>query len=129
MMEAEYYALEGSSIPRYTSSIRSRMDLMSRAQTDALTASTAEMDGLSNRLKLYAGNVALAILILGFMIAWAVTRSIVKPIGELKRALLYLGRGVPLAHEVEPTPDEIGEMALAVNRGLVRVNLMRITSH
>ena len=128
MMEAEYYALEGSSIPRYTSSIRSRMDLMSRAQTDALTASTAEMDGLSNRLKLYAGNVALAILILGFMIAWAVTRSIVKPIGELKRALLYLGRGVPLAHEVEPTPDEIGEMALAVNRLAAGLNRTRAFS-
>ena len=90
MMEAEYYALDGSSIPSYTTSIRNRMDAMSLAQTDALTSSTAEMDELSNRLKLYAGNVALAILILGFMIAWAVTRSIVKPIGELKRALLYL---------------------------------------
>ncbi len=116
MMEAEYYALDGSSIPRYTASIRKRMDTMSLAQTDALTASTAEMDLLSNRLKLYAGNVALGILILGFLIAWAVTRSIVRPIGELKRALLYLGRGVPLANEVEPTSDEIGEMAHAVNR-------------
>jgi serine phosphatase RsbU (regulator of sigma subunit)/HAMP domain-containing protein len=116
MMEAEYYALDGSSIPLYTASIRKRMDTMSLAQTDALTASTAEMDLLSNRLKLYAGNVALGILILGFLIAWAVTRSIVRPIGELKRALLYLGRGVPLASEVEPTSDEIGEMAHAVNR-------------
>jgi len=116
MMEAEYYALDGSSIPLYTASIRKRMDAMSLAQTDALTASTAEMDLLSNRLKLYAGNVALGILILGFLIAWAVTRSIVRPIGELKRALLYLGRGVPLAKEVEPTSDEIGEMAHAVYR-------------
>lgn len=116
MMEAEYYALDGSSIPQYTSSIRERMDVMSLAQTDALMASTTQMDELSNRLKLYAGNVALAILILGFLIAWAVTRSIVRPISELKRALLYLGRGVPLANKVEPTADEIGEMALAVNR-------------
>ena len=69
MMEAEYYALDGSSIPRYTTSIRNRMDAMSLAQTDALTASTAEMDQLSNRLKLYAGNVALAILILGLLMA------------------------------------------------------------
>jgi serine phosphatase RsbU (regulator of sigma subunit) len=101
---------------------------MSLAQTDALTASTAQMDELSNRLKLYAGNVALGILILGFMIAWVVTRSIVRPIGELKRALLYLGRGVPLANEVEATADEIGEMALAVNRLAAGLNRTRAFS-
>lgn len=116
MMDAEYYALDGSSIPMYTSSIRQRMDFLSKAQTDALTSSTARMEEMGNQLELYAGNVALAILILGFVIAWAVTRSITGPIQELKRALLYMGRGAPLAEEVRVTRDEIGEMALAVNR-------------
>ncbi|MFZ8835873.1 MAG: PP2C family protein-serine/threonine phosphatase [Flavobacteriales bacterium] len=116
MMDAEYYALDGSTIPLYTVSIRDRMDRLATAQTDALSASTSRMDSLSNQLKLYAGNVALAILVLGFIIAWSVTRSIVNPIRELKRALLYLGRGVPLDREVKARHDEIGEMAIAVNR-------------
>ena len=61
MMDAEYYALDGSSIPQFTGSIRMRMDRMSKAQTDALSASTTQMDALSNQLKWYAGNVALGI--------------------------------------------------------------------
>ena len=55
-------------------------------------------------------------MILGLIIAWWVTRSIVRPIGELKRALIYMGRGAPLNKKVEATGDEIGEMAVAVNR-------------
>ena len=116
MMDAEYYALDGSSIPAFTESIRRHMDAMSQAQTDALSASTAQMDHLGTQLQWYAGNVALGILILGFLIAWWVTRSIVGPIGELKRALIYMGRGAPLEKIVEATGDEIGEMAIAVNR-------------
>ena len=116
MMDAEYYALDGSSIPSFTESIRRHMDAMSQAQTDALSASTAQMDQLGTQLQWYAGNVALGILVLGFLIAWWVTRSIVTPIGELKRALIYMGRGAPLEKKVEATGDEIGEMAVAVNR-------------
>ncbi|HBP45529.1 MAG TPA: hypothetical protein DD635_06470 [Flavobacteriales bacterium] len=116
MMDAEYYALDGSSIPAFTESIRRHMDAMSQAQTNALRTSTAQMDAMGSQLQLYAGNVALGILILGLLIAWWVTRSIVRPIGELKRALIYMGRGAPLEKKVESSGDEIGEMAVAVNR-------------
>ena len=125
MMDAEYHALDGSSIPLFTGSIRNRMDRMSKAQTDALSASTTQMDALSDQLKWYAGNVALGILVLGFAIAWGVTRSIVKPVLELKRALLYLGRGAPLDQAIEATADEIGEMAVAVNRLADGINRTR----
>ena len=116
IMDAEYYALDGSSIPSFTESIRRHMDAMSQAQTDALSASTTQMDELGTQLQWYAGNVALGILVLGFLIAWWVTKSIVRPIGELKRALIYMGRGAPLEKKVEAGGDEIGEMAIAVNR-------------
>ena len=52
MMDAEYNALDGSSIPLFTGSIRNRMDRMSKAQTDALSASTTQMDAKSTFIKL-----------------------------------------------------------------------------
>lgn len=115
-MDAEYYALDGSSLPTYNEVIRHRLDRLTHAQTASLTNSTAKMEGLGDRLRFYAGNVALLVLILGILIAWAVTRSIVRPLQQLKRALLYMGRGIPPDAHVPASSDEIGEMATAVNR-------------
>ena len=115
-MDAEYYALDGSSLPELTDQIRSHLDHLTSAQTEALRNSTARMAQLGNRLRLYAGNVALGVLILGILVAYFVTRSITVPVRELKRALLYMGRGVTPESPVRVRRDEIGEMALAVNR-------------
>lgn len=78
--------------------------------------SMARMDELSSRLRLYAGNVAVGVLMLGIVIAYLVTRSILTPVRDLKRTLLYMGRGVQPEKPVRVSPDEIGEMASAVNR-------------
>ncbi len=115
-MDAEYYALDGSSLPQLTGQIRRHLDRLTTAQTAALRDSTARMAQLGNRLRLYAGNVALGVLVLGAIIAYFVTRSITTPVRELKRALLYMGRGVPPEAPVRVRKDEIGEMALAANR-------------
>lgn len=115
-MDAEYYALDGSSLPKLTSQIRNHLDLLTTAQTESLRASTARMAQLGNRLRLYAGNVALGVLILGILVAYFVTRSITVPVKALKKALLYMGRGVPPEAPVAVRGDEIGEMALAANR-------------
>lgn len=115
-MDAEYYALDGSSLPELTDQIRTHLDHLTSAQTEALRSSTARMAQLGNRLRLYAGNVALGVLILGILVAYFVTRSITVPVRELKRALLYMGRGVTPESPVRVRRDEIGEMALAVNR-------------
>lgn len=115
-MDAEYYALDGSSLPKLTSQIRNHLDRLTTAQTESLRASTARMAQLGNRLRLYAGNVALGVLILGILIAYFVTRSITVPVKALKKALLYMGRGVPPEAPVTVRGDEIGEMALAANR-------------
>lgn len=115
-MDAEYYALDGSSLPKLTSQIRNHLDRLTTAQTESLRASTARMAQLGNRLRLYAGNVAMGVLILGILIAYFVTRSITVPVKALKKALLYMGRGVPPEAPVAVRGDEIGEMALAANR-------------
>jgi serine phosphatase RsbU (regulator of sigma subunit)/HAMP domain-containing protein len=115
-MEAEYLALEGSSLQVLTLAIRVQLDALAAAQTESLAASAVRLEQLGDRLRLYAGQVALGVLVLGIAIAWAVTRSIVRPVRLLKRVLLQLGRGVPPSAAVPVGRDEVGEMADAVNR-------------
>jgi serine phosphatase RsbU (regulator of sigma subunit) len=49
------------------------------------------------------------------LIATFTTRSIVRPIHNLKKMLLDLGRGIIPKDSMEPSDDEVGEMALALN--------------
>jgi len=57
------------------------------------------------------------LLILGtVLIATVTTISITKPVQELKRILLSLGRGVFPQEEINPSNDEIGEMSIAMNQ-------------
>ena len=74
------------------------------------------MEALGAQLTMYAGRVAWVVVILGIALGVIVTRSIVQPVKELKRALLHMGRGVLPDQSVRVTPDEIGDMAVAVNR-------------
>lgn len=89
---------------------------LNAANRELTRLSMARMDELSSRLRLYAGNVAVGVLMLGIVIATLVTRSILTPVRDLKRTLLYMGRGVQPDQPVKVGPDEIGEMANAVNR-------------
>ena len=116
MMDAEYYALEGSSLPLFTQRIRDRLDKLTKSQNASLLASTGRMEQLGENLNTYAGSVALLVLILGIIVGLAVTRSILIPVRQLKRAVLYMGQGKEPDGPVPITPDEIGDMAVAVNR-------------
>jgi serine phosphatase RsbU (regulator of sigma subunit) len=49
------------------------------------------------------------------LIATFTTRSIVKPVHNLRDTLLVLGRGEQPDHKAKVTDDEIGEMSLALN--------------
>ncbi|HXA01520.1 MAG TPA: SpoIIE family protein phosphatase, partial [Cytophagaceae bacterium] len=54
----------------------------------------------------------------GMLIAYLITRSIVKPVQRLRIMLLSLGRGIFPRDEIEYRNDEIGDMSIALN-GLV----------
>ena len=123
VMEAEGYALEGAELSAYTSRVQRRLEQLTRAQNEALRKHTAQMEQLGGQLTMYAGRVAWFVIILGIVLGIVVTRSIVQPVKELKRALLHMGRGVLPEKQVRVTRDEIGDMAVAVNRlseGLAR---------
>jgi serine phosphatase RsbU (regulator of sigma subunit)/HAMP domain-containing protein len=117
VIEAEAYT-EGRNapLPRFTALVQNRLDGLTRLHSEALRQNTNQMEVLGDRLTHYAGRMAWGVLFLGVALAVMVTRSIVKPIRELKRALLYMGRGVLREEKIRVTPDEVGDMAMAVNR-------------
>jgi serine phosphatase RsbU (regulator of sigma subunit)/CHASE3 domain sensor protein len=57
----------------------------------------------------------IALVVGSMLIATFTTRSIVRPIQNLKRMLLMLGRGVIPKHKMEISNDEIGDMSIALN--------------
>ena len=123
VMEAERYAVDGGELERFTAAVQQRLYTLTEAQNESLRQHTTQMDELGNQLAMVAGRVAWFVLILGIVLGVVVTRSIVQPVKELKRALYHMGRGVLPPGDVRVTPDEIGDMALAVNRlsqGLAR---------
>ena len=103
-------------LPGVYAAIDEALLALSQANRELTRESMERMDQLSSRLRLYAGNVAIGVLMLGIVIAYLVTRSILVPVRDLKRTLLYMGRGVQPEAPVKVSPDEIGEMANAVNR-------------
>ena len=122
-MQAQDYAMEGAELQTYTARVKSRLARLTATQNAALRSRTARMEELGAQLTMYAGRVAWVVVILGIALGVIVTRSIVQPMKELKRALLHMGRGVLPDRKVRVTSDEIGDMALAVNRlaeGLAR---------
>lgn len=57
----------------------------------------------------------IALVVGSMLIATFTTRSIVRPIQNLKRMLLMLGRGVIPKHKMDISNDEIGDMSIALN--------------
>lgn len=115
-MEAEGYTDDGAELEIYTERVKSRLAGLTSSQNAALRSRTTKMEALGAQLTMYAGRVAWVVVILGIALGVIVTRSIVQPVKELKRALLHMGRGVLPDQSVRVTPDEIGDMAVAVNR-------------
>ncbi len=116
MMQVDYLLLKGEGVDYCTQEVEEQVNNMLKAKRERLTAATTELDALSDRLTFLAGNISIFILIAGLLIAFLVSRSIVKPVSYLKRTLLYLGKGIYPPGTVKVTADEIGDMAFAVNR-------------
>lgn len=113
---ATEYVKGEANLPTYLSRFRVDVDVLKAHQLAALTASTARLQQVGALLGRDAGRIAFVVLVLGVLISLAVTRSITRPIRDLRRTLLYMGRGIQPERPVPVTPDEIGEMAEAVNR-------------
>lgn len=61
--------------------------------------------------------LALLVLVVGtLVIALFTTRSITRPVTQLKGILINLGKGIFPKQKIDPSNDEIGEMSVAMNQ-------------
>lgn len=95
------------------------MDLLSDLITDQQNLakeSTKRMNLSFSELQLIVRLLGIALTIGGILIAFFTVRSIVRPVSQLKRLLLQMGRGIIPTEKIKPRNDEIGEMSQALNQ-------------
>ena len=92
------------------------LDGLIQKQQRIISENTSLNKQASDELKRNLKIIFLFVLILGVAIAFLTIRSILVPIKDLRRILLYLGKGKYPQHDIAINDDEIGEMAFAVNR-------------
>lgn len=122
-MKVQYQFLEGESLDLINKNIDKHTTNLLSAQRENLSRVTQEINTLSDRLQLIVGNLAIFVLVFGIIIAVLVSRSITRPISDLKKTLLYLGKGIYPKKNMKVMDNEIGDMAFAVNRltdGLIK---------
>ncbi len=76
---------------------------------------TQEMFDSFNTLQSIVTFLGIALVLGGILIAVFTTRSITKPIHDLKKMLLSMGLGILPNERIQPRQDEIGEMGNALN--------------
>ncbi|CAG5086246.1 SpoIIE family protein phosphatase [Parvicella tangerina] len=99
-----------------THELREKKESESAQQKETMNVKFTETsDGFSFLFKLII--VALFVLVVGTMIiALFTTRSITRPVTQLKGILINLGKGIFPKQKVDPSNDEIGEMSIAMNQ-------------
>ncbi len=115
-MQAKFKLVEGEGIPTNHLEFSGHVDYLlthfDQQESYARTHMGTSFYDLSNLL-------FWLILILfgsGVFIAIVVIRSITLPVNQLKKTLLYLGKGIYPSSPIRVSNDEIGDMAFAVNR-------------
>lgn len=112
---ARDYAEEGGVIDVQASEILFNLENLTLVIRKNTERESQEMLSSFDTLKAYLFNFGIMLILGGVLIALLTGRSIVKPVQELKRALVSLGRGVIPEKHVKTTNDEIGEMSDALN--------------
>jgi serine phosphatase RsbU (regulator of sigma subunit)/HAMP domain-containing protein len=115
-MSAEQYFIDGGQIPMVYEEIRKDIDLLIAHHQSYMQSDIALMNNSFDQLKMLLINISISVIIAGILIAFFTTRSIVKPINLLRKKLANLSQGIYSIHPTKAGNDEIGDMAIAVNK-------------
>jgi serine phosphatase RsbU (regulator of sigma subunit)/HAMP domain-containing protein len=96
--------------------IRKDIDLLIAHHQSYMQSDIALMNNSFDQLKMLLINISISVIIAGILIAFFTTRSIVKPINHLRKKLANLSQGIYSIHPAKAGNDEIGDMAIAVNK-------------
>ena len=104
----------GNVFQYYKTIVRQLNDLIENQKQVANQANISMFDSFET-LKFLVRNLGVALIIIGILIAFYTTKTIVDPIKKLKVIAVKLGRGVFPKERMKEGNDEIGEMTAAMN--------------
>ncbi len=105
----------GGAVHTQTKEILMKLDQLIGRQKKTTRKVRGKMIASFDTLQFLVRYVGVILIIVGLLIAIFTVRSIVRPVQDLKRILLSLGKGIFPEHRIKPTNDEIGEMSEALN--------------
>ena len=113
-MTAEFEYYEGEQIPMLHSEIKRRLKDLTLRQQEYQESEISRMNESFSTLNTLMINIATGVVIAGVLIAFFLTRSIVRPVNSVRRKLMSLSQGIYSAQKVIAGNDEVGDMANAV---------------
>jgi serine phosphatase RsbU (regulator of sigma subunit)/HAMP domain-containing protein len=108
-----------------TRKILANLSLLIAHQQEQAAKKNKEMFESFSFLQTVVVVLGIFLLLGGIIIAFFTTRTIVRPVNEVKQVLLRMARGVLPAKKIRAGHDEIGEMSFALNR---LVDTMKLTT-
>jgi len=106
----------GADLTSRLDSLSSDLFILEQHFTQAAGVTDAAVESSGRRLDTLVRWISLFVLLAGIFIAAGVTRTIRRPLLKVRARLLYLSRGIDHPFTVPKRKDEIGEMALALDR-------------
>lgn len=112
---AENSVEEGGDVFMYTEGVLENLNYLIKEQKENAIDLNEEMFSAFQKLNSLASNLGVALIVIGVLIAFYTTKTIVTPIKNLKAVAVKLGRGVFPNERIKEGKDEIGEMTVAMN--------------
>jgi len=106
---------EGGSVNVQTDKVIWLLDELILRQRKNTDKGSRNMNISFDRLEFVVLYLGIALVLGGIVIALFTTRTIVKPVRQLRDLLLLMGQGIIPEKKMEPRTDEIGEMSVALN--------------
>ncbi len=114
-MMAEYMISQDGDIDRESKEVLVNLDWLIDKQRGNSTLGSEKMISSFSKLENVVFWLGFALVIGGVLIAMFTVRTIVKPVQQLKKLLLLLGKGIIPEEKISPRQDEIGDMSIALS--------------
>jgi serine phosphatase RsbU (regulator of sigma subunit)/HAMP domain-containing protein len=116
VINAQELFIEGGKIQSYQANAQNRLRKLTADKRSEMAIEIEKMNDSFGELTQLFIWVAAVVVLIGIFLAFITIRSIVRPVNALRQKLYNLSKGIYSIHETHANNDEIGDMALAVDR-------------